>query len=79
VWPLDLGTHLYVKVPLIPGDSKGTVSVFKSSCHLRRAVASQGGGGGEARLEKTRPLPDESGHLAFKIVTKKGKILKIKP
>jgi len=30
---LGLDTYLYVKVPL-PGDSKGTFSVFQSSCHL---------------------------------------------
>jgi len=30
---LGLGTHLFVKVPR-PGDSKGTFSVFESSCHL---------------------------------------------
>jgi len=28
-----LGTHSFVKVPQ-PGDSKGTFSVFESSCHL---------------------------------------------
>jgi len=28
-----LDTHLFVKV-LLPGDSKGTFSVFESSCHL---------------------------------------------
>jgi len=30
---LDLGTHLFVKVPR-PGGSKVTFSVFESSCHL---------------------------------------------
>jgi len=45
-----------------------------------RAVASPGPGG-EAPPEKNFPPPPltKSGHLAFKIVFKKGKILKIKP
>jgi len=30
---LDLGTHLFVKVPQ-PENSKVTLSVFESSCHL---------------------------------------------
>jgi len=30
---IGLGTHLFVKVPR-PGDSKGTLSVFESSCYL---------------------------------------------
>jgi len=33
LFTLSLGTHLFVKV-LRPGDSKGTFSVFESSCHL---------------------------------------------
>jgi len=31
--PLDLGTHLFVKVPR-SGDSEVAISVFELSCHL---------------------------------------------
>jgi len=34
---VGLGTHLFFKVPR-PGDSEGTFSVFKSSCHLLLSV-----------------------------------------
>jgi len=33
LFPLGLGTRLFVKVPQ-PGDSEATFSVFESSCHL---------------------------------------------